>query len=310
MTPNTQTRDRQVRSAPFELTQFAGQFLAHLRDYRKCAESTIIAYRRDLDRFADFLRTHRLPTDVGQIKPQHVQAFAASLTNYAASTITRNLDVISSFFAHLQRTGIVDLNPVGDVERPKRPRKLPRAATADQVRALVAAAKTPRGRAMILLLACTGMRRGELLGLDIGDLAADLSEVKVQGKGERERVLPVPEQCREALRSYLDVREAEEPALFVNRAGRRIGTTTFHRWFRRLLRGAGLEDSDLTPHSLRHSYATELLRAGADVETIRDLMGHSDVSVTGVYLATDPSRKRAAVESLPDFGGEVAHDGA
>ncbi len=162
---------------------------------------------------------------------------------------------------------------------------------------------------MVLMLLGTGLRRGELLGLDVSSLSADLSELKIRGKGERERIVPIPGQCRAALRRYLDSREAEAPALFLNRAGKRVGTTTFHRWFRRLLRRAGLDGSGLTPHSLRHSYATHLLRAQVDLETIRELMGHSSISVTGRYLATDPSRKRAAVERLPEFSErEVAGD--
>jgi len=287
----------------WSIEAFAEQFLQHLRDYRNCSAATIVAYRRDLQRFVAFLETHRLPTDVTQIKRQHVAAFAAALTTYAPSTICRNLNALSSLFSHLQRTGITELNPVADVERPKRPIKLPRAASTEQCRALVAAAETSRDRAMVLML-CTGVRRSELLGLSVPDLAADLSEVRLTGKGERERVLPLPEQCRAALRAYLQVREAHDPALFVNRAGRRIGTTTFARWFRRLLRGAGLSDSALTPHSLRHAYATNLLRAQVDLETIRDLMGHSDISVTAQYLSTDPTRRRDAVERLPRFADE------
>ena len=290
---------------------FAQQFLRHLRDYRNCSAATVVAYRRDLDKFIDFLEAHRLPTDVTEIRRQHLAVFAASLTAYAPATICRNLNALSSFFSHLQGTGIIELNPVSEVERPKRPAKLPRAASTEQCRALVAAARTPRDRAMILMLLCTGMRRAELLGLNTADLAADLREVRITGKGDRERALPLPEQCRGALWTYLGVREGDDPALFVNEAGRRIGTTTFARWFRRLLRRAGLTGCGLTPHSLRHSFATSLLRAQVDLETIRDLMGHSDISVTAQYLSTDPSRKRSAVERLPGFAPEeVAGDAA
>ncbi len=289
----------------FGLRSFAKQFLGYLSDYRNCAESTIRAYRRDIDRLLDFLQTHHLPTDVRQIQPQHVRAFAASLSDKAPPTINRNLDALSSFFGHLCDTGIVDTNPVSVVERPRRSRKLPRAATVDQCRKLTTAAEAIRDRAMILVLACTGVRRGELLGMKVSDLSADLSEVKIRGKGERERVVPIPHQCQEALQDYLDERDSESSFLFVNNADNGVGTTTFHRWFHRLLKSAGLQHSDLHPHCLRHSYATNLLREGVDLETIRDLMGHSDISVTGRYLATDSSRKRKAVESLPNFAGEA-----
>ena len=171
-----------------------------------------------------------------ELRTQHLRAFAASLTGYAPATIGRNLDALSSLFGYLQGIGIIDMNPVTEVARPKRPRKLPRGASVEQCRALVAAAATPMDRAMILMLLTTGMRRQELLDLDVFHLAADLSEVQVRGKSERERLLPIPGQCRDALREYLALREAREPALFVNRVGGRMGTTSFHRWFRRLRR--------------------------------------------------------------------------
>jgi len=285
----------------FELGTFCSQFLAYLGDYRGCSPSTVRAYQRDTNRFITFLHTHRLPTDVRELRTQHVRAFAASLTGYAPATIGRNLDALSSLFSHLQGIGIIDTNPATEVARPKRPRKLPRGASVEQCRALVAAAATPRDRAMILMLLTTGMRRQELLDLDVFHLAADLSEVQVRGKGERERLLPIPDQCRDALREYLAIREAREPALFVNRVGGRMGTTSFHRWLRRLLRSADLEDSGLTPHSLRHAFATRLCQAQVDLETLRALMGHANISTTSAYLATDASRKRHAVESLPAF---------
>ena len=302
--------ERAVENAPpaFPIESFVEEWLTHLEGYANRSPLTIRAYRGDTGKFIDFLRTRRLPTSVDEITHRHVRAFAASLSDKAPATINRNLDALSSFFGHLRDTGIIDSNPVSAVERPRRARKLPRAATVEQCRALTAAAETARDRAMVLVLICTGLRRGELLGLKVGDLSADLSEIKVRGKGERERVLPVPEQCRDALEDYLNERDSQSDFLFVNNADRQVGTTTFHRWFRRLLDTAGLEDSDLTPHCLRHAYATNLLRAGVDLETIRDLMGHSDISVTGRYLSTDPSRKRTAVESLPEFDCEGAVD--
>jgi site-specific recombinase XerD len=293
----------------FDVRTFLQQWLGHLTGYARRSPLTIRAYRADVEKFGHFLEAHRLPTAVDQINHRHVQAFGASLSDRAPATINRALDALGSFFGFLVRSGVVERNPVAQVERPKRARKLPRAATVEQCRALVAAARTPRDRAMVLLLLGTGLRRGELLGLDVSSLSADLSELKIRGKGERERIVPIPGQCRAALGRYLQVRDANGRALFVNRAGERVGTTTFHRWFRRLLRRAGLEGSGLTPHSLRHSYATQLLRAQADLETIRCLLGHSSVGVTCQYLSTDPSRQRAAVERLPEFtDGEVAGD--
>ncbi len=200
-----------------DLFDFTEAFLTHLRGYRRCAESTITAYRGDLSRFARFLQARKLPTCVEEITHRHIRAFAASLSDKAPATINRNLDALSSFFTHLVDTGVVDVNPVKGVERPKRPRKLPRSASVEQCCAIMAATSTERDRAMLALLMCTGIRRGELLGLDVSDLAADLSEVKISGKGERERLMPIPEQCRWALNAHLGQRESDQSALFLNK---------------------------------------------------------------------------------------------
>lgn len=154
---------------------------------------------------------------------------------------------------------------------------------------------------MVMLLLTTGLRRSELLSLRRVDLSSDLSELRVVGKGNRERAVPIPAQTRKALHEYLTQQPEPSEYLFPNRVGRQMGTTTFARMFRRIVARAGLAGSGITPHSLRHAYATQLLHSGVDIKTVQELLGHADLSTTSRYLHSDAHTKQAAVETLPSF---------
>lgn len=278
----------------------ATRFLEYLSSYRRCSPATIDAYRRDLRRFGDFLERGHLPQDPGRIGTQVIQAFAISIGHLAPASVNRTLNCLSSLFGFLQRQGLVERNPVRDVERPRVPLKLPVGPSLADAQRLIAAARTSRDKSMLLLMACCGLRRSEVLGLDRSDIASDLTELTVrQGKGQKDRVIPIPAQCRGVLHDYLDPHEERTGPLFVTSSGRRLGATALYRMFRRLLRRSGLEGTGLTPHSLRHLYATSLLRGRADVETVRSLLGHRDLRTTSRYLHADDQTRRAAVETLP-----------
>lgn len=154
---------------------------------------------------------------------------------------------------------------------------------------------------MVMLLLTTGLRRSELLSLRRVDLSSDLSELRVVGKGNRERAVPIPAQTRKALHECLTQQPEPSQYLFPNRVGRQMGTTTFARIFRRIVARAGLAGSGITPHSLRHAYATQLLHSGVDIKTVQELLGHADLSTTSRYLHSDTHTKQAAVETLPSF---------
>ena len=277
------------------------QFIRHLAEYRCCSPATITAYRRDLATLQDYFAVHEGPTDPLTMTSRDIQLFAASLGGLSAATIRRRVYAISSFFRYLCRLGLRQDNPAAFVELPRRKRTLPRFASPDDCRCLIEATQTLRERAIILFLVTTGVRRAELVALDIADLAADLSQVKVTGKGSHERAIPLPQQTRQLLREYLAGRKDDSAVLFPNGAGRRMGTTTLNRLFARLKRRAGLQDSGLTLHSLRHGFATMLVRSGVDLKTIQELLGHADLSTTALYLHSDVTSKMQAVECLPSF---------
>jgi len=278
-----------------------GNFLEYLREYRHASPLTLEAYRRDLTRLRQFLVSHRLPTSPEELTSRHLQAFAISLSGLAPATIRRALNAVSSFCAYLIRCGVRADNPVTGVEKPRQPSRPPRVPSQDECRRLVAAAKGTRERAMMMLLVTAGLRRGELLDLRASDLAADLSQITLVGKGSKTRTIPLPHQTQAALADYLAQRESKSGLLFANAAGNRLGNTSFYRLFRRILARAELPDSGITPHSLRHAYATTLLHSAVDVKTVQELLGHADLSTTACYLHTDADAKRRAADALPSF---------
>jgi site-specific recombinase XerD len=282
------------------LAEATAGFLDYLKTYRRSSPATLVAYAADLHRLQEFVASTGLPTSVPQLTARHLQAYAFSLRDAAPASVSRSLNVISSLFAYLERQGVVSCNPVREVERPRLPEKLPRAPSLSAVQALVGAASTARDRSMVLLMSCCGLRRSELLDLQTGDVSADLTELVVrQGKGARDRVVPMSRQVQEALRAYLVQRGDQPGPLFRTRSGTRLGCTGFYRVFHKLLKRAGLAESAITPHALRHFCATALLRGHADIETVRTILGHRDVRTTQRYLHADAASSREAVERLP-----------
>lgn len=282
------------------VAEAADGFLAYLETYRRSSPATLTAYAGDLRKLGQFLAAAGRPTTVAQIGPRDIQAFAYSLREAAPASVNRTLNAASSFFGHLERQGAVARNPVREVERPRIPERLPTVPALADVRQLVDAARSARERSMMLLLACCGLRRSELLNLQVGDLSADLSDLTVrQGKGARDRVVPIPHQARGALQAYLAEGGGRAGPLFTTRDGTRIGNTGFYRIFSRMVKRAGLADAGITPHSLRHYCATALLRGRADIETVRTILGHADLRTTQAYVHSDPASRREAVDRLP-----------
>jgi len=225
--------------------------------------------------------------------------YVTGLAHLSANTIRRRLHALSSWSDFMVRQGLIAVNPVRGLPLPRRERKLPCFPSPDECRRLLAAARTPVERAAIWLLVCTGLRRSELTGLDLADLVSSRSELRVAGKGNRERLVPLPSECRSVIDEYLSVRGDEPGPLLLNRARHRLGMTSIRRLFERLVRRAGLEESGFTLHAMRHAYATMLVKAGVDLGTVRDLLGHADLAVTSVYIHSDLRSKHAAVEQLP-----------
>jgi len=292
------------KSAPIAATESATlrvlleDFIRHIVDYRNYSPATARAYKSDYRSFVEFLEDRQQPLSPETVSTRDVRLFLASLNGLSPSSVRRKLYAISSFFEYLRQTEMVTTNPAASINPPKLERKLPHVPSRQQCQQILDACESARERLIVGLLFLAGLRRSEVLGLDISDVAADLSAVMVRGKARRERLVPVSSRLRGMLAEYLQVRESDQPALVVNAAGNRMGTTSFYRLFRRLLRRAGLEETGITPHTLRHAFASELIKAGVDIATISELLGHANIATTSIYLHTNPASKRSAVECL------------
>ena len=271
-------------------------------DASAASENTITAYGRDLRQFGEWATAHGLGPD--RITHREVRLFAASLTREGRSpaTVARKLASIRSLYAFLLRTGVVTQNPADLVSAPKAGRKLPKVLTVSQVEEVLGAmpVRTPielRDQAILELAYSSGLRSAELVDLDLDSLNRAAGRVRVIGKGSRHRIVPVGAPAIEALGRYIDggrtvlAVEPEEKALFVSRNGRRLSTSDISRRLASRVRKAA-SAGGISPHTLRHSFATHLLEGGADLRTIQELLGHSSISTTQVYTHLDTARLR------------------
>ena len=296
--PNCSAEAQTTVSVGVALGPSLERFLTHLGDYRDCSGRTVDAYRRNGESFTAFLFAEGV-TCVEEVRSHHGHRFAAQLAHLAPATIRCRMYSLRSWFRYLVNTGLIATNPLASVEVPKRRAALPAVPSEPQCQALLDACETPTERFLMAVLLMAGLRKSEALHLTLADVSAGYDEIRVQGKGRRERLVPLCEVARDALKAHLHDRSADCPFLLCNRSGGPMGSTTLYRMFRKLLVRAGLADSGLTPHSLRHAFGTYLIRHGVDVATVAELMGHSNISTTSVYLHSDTTTKRAAVERLP-----------
>ena len=281
------------------MTNEIGDFLDYLTFERNVSPNTISAYRDDLESFVgflcnDYLSLGRDQLDLRRIDHLAVRSYLAHLSRrkLARSSSARHLSALRTFFKYLVREGVVDANPARTVATPKREKHLPAVLQTSDVALLLEQPDTSttlglRDAAWIELLYASGLRISELVGIDIDDLELRARLVKVRGKGSKERIVPFGTKAEAALRAYLAVRgelvrDADEQAVFVNYRGQRITTRSIHRLFEEYVRDAALR-TGVSPHTLRHSFATHLLNAGADLRGIQELLGHASLSTTQKY---------------------------
>ncbi len=206
------------------------QFLDYLELHVRYSPHTRVAYARDTQRLIDFLATEAGSVDhPSEITREHLMRFAASLRDLAPATVCRILDALSSWFNYLRDIGVVDENVVAKIPRPRRENKLPVAAAEGDCRALMAASNTPLERVILGGLMYLGVRRSELLSLDVADFSPGLNSVRVDGKGSKQRDLPVPQPLRRQITAYLRDRSSDAAPLLLNQVGRRLGSTSLQR---------------------------------------------------------------------------------
>jgi len=262
-------------------------FLEYLANQRGASPHTLRNYAIDLREFTEFLRGEHAA--IVEADPQLVRAYLATLhrRGLAKASIGRRLASVRSCFRFLARRGIMAQNPARQVKSPRQPRPLPSFLPKDESKELLdrptdASMTALRDRALIELLYATGIRVAECCGLDREDLDRSHGTVRVLGKGDKERVVPVGDAAIAAIDAYLAQRGRTGRALFTNHRGGRLTTRSVHRIVRRQARLSGL-DRRVTPHTLRHTFATHMLGEGADLRLIQELLGHSRLTTTQRY---------------------------
>jgi integrase/recombinase XerD len=247
--------------------------------------------------------------DAGDATESVIASFVGSLSaseyadgkRYRASSVARSLAAVRNFHRFLVRDGEADEDPAAGVIRPKVPRTLPRSLSVDEVAAILV---TPledvagtRDRAILEVMYGAGLRVSEASGLDVDDLDLDEGSVRVFGKGSKERLVPVGRYGVQAVASYLSrsrpalANARSGPALFLNQRGGRLSRQGVHRMLRQAVGRAGI-DKRMTPHTLRHSFATHLLEGGADIRVVQELLGHASLSTTQIYTLVTGQRLR------------------
>jgi site-specific recombinase XerD len=270
---------------------------------RGAAEKTRRAYGIDVGQFV--LWASKAGVEPAGVTPRTLRRYAAALSRRgaAASTVARKLASLRALFRALRETGAVEQNPAELLSAPKRPRHLPKTLRPDEVSRLLdrIPAATPlelRDRALLELAYATGLRAEELVSLDVGSVDFDAEEARVEGKGGKTRVVPIGEHALRALTRYLDRGRPAlgsgdgHPALFLSKSGRRLSTSDVRRRLRVWTRHAALAGG-VSPHWLRHSFATHLLEGGADLRAIQELLGHASLSTTQVYTRVESQRLRS-----------------
>ena len=295
------------------MKQAVEQFLNYATVERGLSPNTIAAYRNDLTQFVDFLQS-RDPSLQGngswkRIGTDALTAFVLDLheRGYSDKTKTRKVASTKALFGFLLEEGVIDKNPMEDFASPGVGESLPETLSVEEIDALLSVeeAATPmslRDRAMIEIMYATGVRVSELVSLDIDDVDLDENFVRCMGKGSKERIIPVHDEAVEAVRVYLqDGREslagpAAGRALFVSRKGGRLTRQALWLILKGRAQAAGIERK-ITPHTLRHSFATHLLIGGAQLRHVQELLGHASITTTQVYTHLTSEHVRAQYES-------------
>lgn len=289
------------------------EFLDYLVTEKGASENTLAAYRNDLGQFAEFLtdystlKSDQPPAEWREINKNHIVDYMLAMKErgYASSTIARKVAATKSFFHFLKDEGAVADDPTLKLESPKVKKHLPKAISIEEVEQLLAEptkSDTPKGlrdTALLETLYATGLRVSEIVSLNLEDVDLETATIYCIGKGDRERVVPVYDQAAETIAIYLErgrpalVHDSEEKALFLNHRGQRLTRQGLWLIIKQYVETVGIE-GDVTPHTLRHSFATHMLHGGAKLRDVQKLLGHANISTTQIYTQVTQDHLREA----------------
>ena len=283
------------------MENYVQHFISYLASERGLAQNTLESYGRDLRYFQQYLENNRLTFATGSTN-EIIRTYLDELKKQgkAVSTISRNLAALKSFYQYLLKEQYLDADPASKIESPKLEKKLPQVLSVQQVELLL---KQPninlpaglRDKAMLELLYATGIRVSELITINVNDVNLELGYIKCFGRGAKERVVPLGSIASKCVSQYLRkgrtalVRSKQEEAMFVNHHGRRLTRQGFWKIIKKYALEAHIEQK-ITPHTLRHSFATHLLENGADLRSVQEMLGHADISTTQIYTHVTKNR--------------------
>jgi tyrosine recombinase XerC len=280
------------------MERYIEKFIRYLEIEKNYSEHTITNYRLDLEDFRQFLGQ----SDIESVDYLTLRKYLALLKekNLTTRSISRKISALRSFFKFLTREGLLKANPILVLSSPKMEKHLPQFLTEDETRRLIESAasadeRTLRDRAILETFYSTGIRISELVGLDTEDIDFIGGIVKVMGKGKKERIVPIGDHAIKAIREYLDKRKKPSPAVFLNKSGKRISDRGVRNIVEKYIRLASLKQG-VSPHTLRHSFATHLLDRGADLRSVQELLGHANLSSTQIYTHLTTERLKSVYD--------------
>ncbi|KAA3604558.1 MAG: tyrosine recombinase XerC [Planctomycetota bacterium] len=295
------------------------EYLDHLQEIRQASPHTLRAYRRDLEAVADTWAKQGFELGVEDVTPGMLRLHLGELADQglSPSSLARHLSSLRSFFRWLEESGRIQSNPALVLRGPRQRRRLPRYLEEEEVEALLAAPKREdreglRDRALLEVLYSTGCRASELVGLNESDLDLRRGLARLRGKGRKERLGMLGHPAVEALQEYLSskaLRQLDRHALFLNHRGGRLTDRSLRRILQRRLTEAGVF-RPCTPHTLRHSFATHMLRRGADLRTVQELLGHASLSSTQIYTHISLEHLRALYHQAHPLADRPADRGS
>jgi integrase/recombinase XerD len=286
------------------MEQMIGAYISYLGDVKHSSQNTIQSYRRDLNKMQEYFKENGV-SEVDEINSTSLGSYVLYLekSGMSSATVSRSIACIRSFFIFLLGRGMVKGNPTETLKPPKVEKKSPDTLTVDEVTLLLSqpsgeSPKEIRDKAMLELLYATGLRVSELINLRVGDVNLDLEFIEVNDNG-RLRSIPIGGQAKDALEIYLkDVRPTMVKSgdyLFANVKGEPMSRQGFWKIIKYYAKKAGI-DKDITPHMIRHSFASHLVGNGADLHAVQEMLGHSDISTTQIYLKSMPGHLKEEYE--------------
>jgi integrase/recombinase XerD len=283
-------------------------FEQYLRLEKGLSKNTVLAYMRDYTAFAHFIlhKYNVAPTKVEQYMVERYLAYLYEECNHAKSSQARELSGVKSFYNYLLMNDKIEQSPTEMVATPKRTRHLPDVLSVDEVERIINSIPldTPKGkrdRAMLELLYSCGLRVSELTALRLSDLFFGEGYIRVMGKGSKQRLVPIGSVARERIMLYMDVRKTKDSKnkdiLFLNNRGGELTRVMIFTIIREAVMRAGI-DKSVSPHTLRHSFATHLLAGGASIRQVQEMLGHESIETTEIYTHLDTSRLRETVKKI------------